>query len=204
MFVAPIASMSRRSKPSATPAQSGSPASSAASRFASSVTVGRPRAARRLLVGVEAHALLGAARELVIAVGELDATVIELETQRHARIVGVEARECGLRRRVAMQKSQRRRAESRPDPRADDEIEQLIAPGGSRVIGLQAQLLRGVPQDAQVGIQRIESCVALHGLAVTHELHRQAGARLTTRVPDPRLRASGPRARSPGGTTRAW
>ena len=132
MLAAPIASMSTRSKPSATPAQSGSPASSAASRCASSANGGQAARCAHLLVGRETLALLGAARELVIAVGEFDAAMIELEAQRDARIGGIEPRERGLRGGVAMQEGEGVGAERGAHLRADDEIEQFVAARRSR------------------------------------------------------------------------
>ena len=99
---------------------------------ASSANVGRPRDRARLLVRGEAQALLGGARELVVAVGELHAAMIELEAQRDARIFGIEARQRRLRRRIAMHEGERRRAERRAHLRADDEIEQFVAAGCAR------------------------------------------------------------------------
>ena len=64
-------------------------------------------------------------------------------------------------------------AERRPDLRADDEIEQLIASGVARVCRVESQHLRGALQFADVRVERIESRMAAHGFAIAHELHRQ-------------------------------
>ena len=108
MLAAFMASMSTRSKPSATPAQSGSPASSAASRFRSSDGGRQATRCALLLIRREAHALLGRVRELVVAVRQFHAPMIELEAQRQARIFAVEACQRRLRGGIAMQEGQRR------------------------------------------------------------------------------------------------
>jgi hypothetical protein len=72
-----------------------------------------------------------------------------------------------------MQKGERLRAESGPDSGADDEIEQLIATGGARVIGAEPKLLRSAVQFADIGVQRIESRMAAHGVSIGQKFNRQ-------------------------------
>ena len=94
-----------RSKPSATPAQSGSPAASAASSRSSSARFRQAAAAALGVVRLEARALLGGGRQFVEAVGELHAVAVQLKALRRARVLRVEARQ----RRLARRDSRARR-----------------------------------------------------------------------------------------------
>ena len=117
MSRAPARSISSRSNPSATPDTGGRPAASAASS-ASSISGGRQAAAPALLpIGFESRALLGCVRKLLEAIGELDAAVVELEAQRDARIVGVEARQRRLAGRIAVHEAQPVGSQPRARPR---------------------------------------------------------------------------------------
>ena len=69
---------------------------------------GRRQSARgaSFLVLREPRALLRAARQLVVAVRQFDAPVVQLEAQGHAGIRGIEPRQSGLRSGIAMQEGQ--------------------------------------------------------------------------------------------------
>src|SRR5947207_11268674 len=67
---------------------------------------GEPQAPPLRVVALEALALLGCARELVKAVGELDAVAVQLEAPRGAGILGVESRERRLARGVAVDEAE--------------------------------------------------------------------------------------------------
>ena len=86
----------------------------------------------------------------MVAVGQFHASMIELETQRQSRIFAVEARQRGLRCRIAMHEGQRRATQRRAHLRTHDEIEQLVAVCLAGAPRVQTQSLRRA-------LQRIES-----------------------------------------------
>src|SRR5690349_24213866 len=71
-----------------------------------------------------------------------------------------------------MQECERGAAERGPYLRADDEIEQLVPIGFRGMRCIEAQRLRGALKLAYIGRERIESCVSMHRVAITHEFHR--------------------------------
>src|SRR5262249_18281968 len=78
-------------------------------------------------VGVETCALLDRIRQFVKAVRELDTFEIDLEAFGDTRVVRLEAREGGLRRRVVVQEREAAAAEFRTDERRNDQIEVAVA-----------------------------------------------------------------------------
>ena len=85
---APNAIATRRSNPKATPAQSGMPARSAASRRSSSGGCTWPRARAQGQVPVETRALLAGVGQFMKAVGEFEPVDVQLEARRDRRRPG--------------------------------------------------------------------------------------------------------------------
>ena len=74
---------------------------------------------------VEPPPLLGGVGQLVESVGELDPATVELETLGDARIVGADARERRLARRVGMKDGGPPDPEARLDPLAEEATEDV-------------------------------------------------------------------------------
>jgi len=150
MRLAPAATITTRSKPSATPAQDGRPAPSARGR----VVRGARRLAApgtRLRVGVEPPGLLGGVAELVEAVGELETAPECLEAGGHR---AAHARERRLRRREIVDEGDAVAGEARGDALCHGEIEQAVAVEGHRcrhVDGVTLQAVRDLPAVAASG-----------------------------------------------------
>ncbi len=130
MCAAPPASIRVRSKPSATPQQSGQTGLERREQpLVESWQPGRPAPAALRDIPLEAGALLARAGELVEAVGELDALAVELEALRGARVVRIEPRQRRLAGGIAVHEGQSAVAEARADDGAHQQLEQLVAVG---------------------------------------------------------------------------
>src|SRR5256884_2210563 len=81
------------------------------------------------VVALEARPLLVRRRQLVKAVGELDAIAVQLEAPRRARLARIEARQRRLGRRITVDESQRLAAEPRADERTHEQLEPHVAVG---------------------------------------------------------------------------
>ena len=104
---APVASMTSRSNPNATPAQSGKPRLQRRQQPFVERGAGQPAAPSLSQVRLESRPLLCRRGELVKAVRQLHAFAIELEPQRGARVRGIQTGERGLGCRIAMHEGQR-------------------------------------------------------------------------------------------------
>ncbi len=124
---APVASMTRRSKPSAAPHASG-----IARDGGQKILVDRVRRAvdPPLLghVGLKPAALLGGVGQLVEGVGELDAAGVELEALGDARVGRIDLRQGGLARRIGGEEGRAADPEMRLDPLAEEPAED-VGPG---------------------------------------------------------------------------
>ena len=105
---APVASIMRRSKPSAAPLASGISAS-AAEEILVDRGGGSVNALLFLHVGLEPPPLLGRIGEFVERVRQFDPATVEFEPFGDPRIVGTEARERRLARRVGVKDGRRGR-----------------------------------------------------------------------------------------------
>ena len=130
MRSAPAASISVRSKPSATPQQSGQARLQCREQTLVEGGIGQAGSRRRSAISrSKRRALLARRGELMKAVGELDAVAVELEALRGARVVGIEPGERRLARGIAVHEGQAAVAEPGPDDGAHQELEQLVAVG---------------------------------------------------------------------------
>ncbi len=121
---APAATITSRSKPSATPAQAGSPCASAARNRSSGARAGCPRCCAPRAVGCEARALFGGVAELVKAVGEFQRAPERLEPRRDC---AVHLRERRLARREVVQERQSIARERFRHHGPEREVEHVVA-----------------------------------------------------------------------------
>ncbi len=128
---------------------------------------GEPQAPPLRVVALEALALLGGRRELVKAVGELDAVAVQLEAPRGAGILGVESRERRLARGVAVDEGEGAAPEAGAHPRTHEELEPRVAIGAAvrkaeRPRGLLERLVgRGEGVEAELAEERVAIADAL-------------------------------------------
>src|SRR5207302_1729546 len=119
------------------------------------------------VVALEASTLLVRRRELVKAIGELDAIAVQLEAPRRARLARIEARQRRLGSGIAVHESQRLAAEPRADERTHEQLEPHVAVGAR---AREAERLRRLRQLGVGGGERIKRELAGEDVPVADAL----------------------------------
>ena len=179
----PAATITSRSKPSATPAQGGRPAASASRKKWSTSTDGLPVDATTCQVSVEARGLLRRRAEFVEAVGEFERTPERLEARRD---VAANLRECGLARRKIVQERQPILRERFGDDGSHRKVEHVVTcgPRAHRIRHRGACVLDRLQDRVDRRAQWIEAETPLEGVAVSDRFARRECPDGFEHVPD--------------------